>query len=191
MLNEDSILGDGTKLQTHPAVSTPAKQATARAAAALHFQPMPAALAERRPVLAKQLSDCKSLVAAELWAVTPLPQTLTELAIYYAEKQDYACALAVAALITRDCDPYRFPAPFHPVRAKNIFMMAKLLSNTAAETALAEQQGGGGSGGGTVQISAQDRNRMLLLENGGTRKKARLQIEFSDQSLRSAPLTSS
>lgn len=151
MLNEDSILGDGTKLQTHPAVSTPAKQAIARAAAALHFQPMPAALAERRPVLAKQLSDCKSLVAAELWAVTPLPQTLTELAIYYAEKQDYACALAVAALITRDCDPYRFPAPFHPVRAKNIFMMAKLLSNTAAETALAEQQGGG-----TVQVSARD-----------------------------------
>ncbi|KAM0666617.1 hypothetical protein ACQRIU_004472 [Beauveria bassiana] len=151
MLNEDSILGDGTKLQTHPAVSTPAKQAIARAAAALHFQPMPAALAERRAVLSKQLSDCKSLVAAELWAVTPLPQTLTELAIYYAEKQDYACALAVAALITRDCDPYRFPAPFHPVRAKNIFMMAKLLSNTAAETALAEQQGGR-----TVQISARD-----------------------------------
>ncbi|KAM3445159.1 hypothetical protein NHJ13734_000683 [Beauveria thailandica] len=153
MLNEDSILGDGTKLQTHPAVSTPAKQATARAAAALHFQPMPAALAERRPVLVRQLSDCKSLVAAELWAVTPLPQTLAELAIYYAEKQDYACALAVAALVTRDCDPYRFPAPFHPVRAKNIFMMAKLLSNTAAETALAEQQQGGG---GTVQVTARD-----------------------------------
>lgn len=149
MLNEDSILGDGTKLQTHPAVSTPEKQAIARTAAQLHFQPMPSELPARRSVLTKQLSDCKSLIAAELWAVTPLPQTLTELAIYYAEKQDFAFALTVAALITRDCDPYRFPAPFHPVRAKNIFMMAKLLSNTAADTALAEQQGGR-----TVDMSA-------------------------------------
>ncbi|OAA80657.1 SET domain protein [Akanthomyces lecanii RCEF 1005] len=150
MLNEDSILGDGTKLQTHPAVSTPEKQATARAAAELHFQPMPAALSDRRSVLQKQLSDCRDLIAAELWAVTPLPQTLTELAIYYAEKHDYAFALAVAALLTRDCDPYRFPAPFHPVRAKNLFMTAKLLSNTAADTALAETQ----HGDRTVQMSA-------------------------------------
>lgn len=149
MLNEDSILGDGTKLQTHAAVSEPAKQATARAAAELHFQPMPSDLAERRALLRTQLSDCKALAAAELWAVTPLAQTLTELAIYYAERQDYAFALAIAAMITRDCDPYRFPAPFHPVRAKNIFMMAKLLSNTAADTALAEQKGGGGK----VQLS--------------------------------------
>ncbi len=152
MLNEDSILGDGTKLQTHPAVSTPEKQATARAAAQLHFQPMPAELSDRRSVLTKQLSDCKELIAAELWAVTPLPQTLTELAIYYAEKEDYAFALAIAALLTRDADPYRFPAPFHPVRAKNIFMMAKLLSNTAADTAQAEAQHG--PGGRTVQMSA-------------------------------------
>ncbi|TQV95763.1 MYND finger protein [Cordyceps javanica] len=149
-LNDDSILGDGTKLQTHPAVSTPEKQATARAAAQLHFRPMLTELSDRWPVLSKQLSDCKSLVAAELWAVTPLPQTLTELAIYYAEKQDYASALAVAALVARDCDPYRFPAPFHPVRAKNVFMMVKLLSNTAADTALAEQQ----QGGRAVQIPA-------------------------------------
>lgn len=142
MLNEDSILGDGTKLQTHPAVSTPEKQAIARTAADLHFTPMPADLDERRAVLAKQLTACKGLVSADLFAVTPLPQTLTELAIYYAEKEDYAFALAIAALLTRDCDPYRFPAPFHPVRAKNIFMAAKLLSNTAADTALAESKGG-------------------------------------------------
>lgn len=110
---------------------------------------MPSELAERRLVLHKQLSHCKSLIATELWAVNPLPQTLTELAIYYAETQEYTLALAIVALITRDCDPYRFPAPFHPVRAKNIFMMAKLLSNTAADTALAEQKGGK-----TVHITA-------------------------------------
>lgn len=150
MLNEDSILGDGTKLQTHPAVNTPEKQAVARAAARLHFQPMPAELSDRRSVLQKQLSDCRDLVAAELWAVTPLPQTLTELAIYYAERHDYAPALAIAALLTRDCDPYRFPAPFHPVRAKNLLMAAKLLTNTAADTALAETQ----HGNRTVQMSA-------------------------------------
>lgn len=142
MLNEESILGDGIKLQTHPAVSTPSKQATARAATQMHFQPMPSELAERRLVLQKQLFDCKSLIATELWAVNPLPQTLTELAIYYAETQEYTLALAIVALITRHCDPYRFPAPFHPIRAKNILVMAKLLSNTAADIALAEQKGG-------------------------------------------------
>ncbi|ATY62719.1 SET domain [Cordyceps militaris] len=147
-LNDDSVLGDGTKLQTHPAVSTPAPQAVARAAAAaLHFEPFPAALTDRRAALAQQLVGCRGLIDAALWAVTPLPQTLTELAIYYGHKEDFARALAVAALLARDADPYRFPAPFHPVRAKNLYLLAKLLSNTAAETAAEE-------GGKAVQASA-------------------------------------
>ncbi|OAA64902.1 SET domain protein [Cordyceps fumosorosea ARSEF 2679] len=150
-LNDDSILGDGTKLQTHPAVSAPDLQATARAAGNLHFQPPPVALPERRAALERQLSSCRALVAAGLWAVTPLPQTLAELAIYHGEAGDYARALALAALAARDCDPYRFPAPFHPSRAKNLFLLAKLLTNTAADTALAEERDGGGK---AVQVSA-------------------------------------
>lgn len=32
------------------------------------------------------------------------------------------------------CDPYRYPPPFHSARVQGLFRVAKLLSNTAADT---------------------------------------------------------
>lgn len=86
-------------------------------------------------MLLAQYRDCRGLVAGELWAVTPVPQVLTEISIYYAEQGNFASALAVACFVATMCDPYRYVAYFHPVRANTIFMMAKLLANTAEETA--------------------------------------------------------
>lgn len=44
-------------------------------------------------------------------------------------------ALALACHQATQCDPYRYPAPFHPQRTKTLLVIAKLLSNTAADTA--------------------------------------------------------
>lgn len=74
-------------------------------------------------------------MAADLWAVTPLPQLLTEISICYAERGDFAFALAVVCFVATACDPYRFVAHFHPVRVKNLLVIAKLLANTAEATA--------------------------------------------------------
>ncbi|OAQ91726.1 SET domain-containing protein [Purpureocillium lilacinum] len=89
----------------------------------------------RRLQLRAQYSDCRGLVGGELWAVTPVPQVLTEISIYYAEKRNFAFALAVACLIATRADPYRYVAWFHPVRVKNLFMIAKLLAHTAEKSA--------------------------------------------------------
>ncbi|KAI5466723.1 hypothetical protein BGZ63DRAFT_468689 [Mariannaea sp. PMI_226] len=69
-----------------------------------------------------------------LWAVSPLPQILAEIPIYYAEKGNFMYALMTACFVAVNCDPYRHLAPFHPVRVKGLFLIAKLLANTAADT---------------------------------------------------------
>ncbi|KAJ6445742.1 SET domain-containing protein [Purpureocillium lavendulum] len=89
----------------------------------------------RRIQLRAQYSDCRGLVGGELWAVTPVPQVLTEISIFYAEKRNFAFALAVACLVATRADPYRYVAWFHLVRVKNLFMIAKLLAHTAERSA--------------------------------------------------------
>ena len=96
----------------------------------------PEAPDERYKALTKQLRTCGALLSADLWAVSPLPQVLGELAIYYSEKGIHLTALAIASRVATACDPHRYPAPFHPVRVKNILAIAKLLANTAASHAL-------------------------------------------------------
>lgn len=139
-LNQYSLASDTQKLRHHPAGKSSNKTAVARsqgeeAMMTTNSQIMPEELPERKAALRGQLAACRNLIAEDLWAVSPLPQVLTELSIYYAEDGDYISALAVANFVSSRCDPHRFVAPFHPVRAKNLFMMVKLLSNTAADTA--------------------------------------------------------
>ncbi|KJZ76536.1 hypothetical protein HIM_03872 [Hirsutella minnesotensis 3608] len=132
-----------SRLRRHPAVVDSDKQTLARtvgdsATMLMGEQPMadPRDTPEqRRGVLSAQYRDCASLVDAGLWAVTPVPEMVTEISIYYAEQGDFAPALALACLVATECDPYRYLAFFHPARAKTLLMIAKLLANTAEGTA--------------------------------------------------------
>lgn len=88
-------------------------------------------LASKEKTLKEQYAACKDLAALDLWALSPLATLLTEISILYSEKQDFAYALFVACFSACEGDAFRFPAPFHPSRVKNLFVIVKLLSNTA------------------------------------------------------------
>lgn len=137
-LNKFSVAGNLGKLKNHPAVSESSLQSTAQKYSKEPDQ-TPESLPERRTALFAQASACKQLIEGDLWATSPLPQILTELSIYYTEEGNYAFALAIACFVATSCDPYRYVAPFHQVRVKNIFMIAKLLANTAEGSATLEQ----------------------------------------------------
>ncbi|PHH69239.1 hypothetical protein CDD82_7899 [Ophiocordyceps australis] len=92
-------------------------------------------LKERRQALTALYHDCKELVVAGLWAVSPLPQVLSDMVMWFTDHGHYASALAVACLIATACDAYRFTAYFDPVRVRNMLVIAKLLANTAQTTA--------------------------------------------------------
>ncbi|PFH61663.1 hypothetical protein XA68_16673 [Ophiocordyceps unilateralis] len=136
---------DFFKLRSHPAIVDPATQSLARTdseTAVKSFESRPSsdeAPSTRRQMLLAQLRDCAGLATAGLWAVTPVPQILTELSINYAERGDFASALALACFIATSCDPYRYTACFHPTRIKNVLVVAKMLANTAEETAALSQ----------------------------------------------------
>ncbi|EFZ00118.1 SET domain protein [Metarhizium robertsii ARSEF 23] len=117
----------------HPAVTD---KTTQDVAARYTTEParLPDSLPARYAALKAQYRLSRRLADARLWAVSPVPQLLAETAIYFAERADFPCALAVTALAATSCDPFRYAAPFHPVRLKNLFMMAKLLANTAEGT---------------------------------------------------------
>ncbi|KAG8421595.1 hypothetical protein J3458_003461 [Metarhizium acridum] len=132
------VSGDG-----HPALTDKAAQ---DAAARYTTEParLPDSLPARYAALRAQYRLCRKLVDANLWAVSPVPQLLAETAIYFSEKDNFPYAVAVTALMATSCDPFRYPAPFHPVRLKNLFMMAKLLANTAESTGNAVAASAGG-----------------------------------------------
>lgn len=96
---------------------------------------VPDSIAGRKEALGQQLKSCRELIDKNLWAMTPIPQILTELSIFYAEDEKFMFSLAVACLTATKCDPIRYVAPFHPVRVKNVYFVVKLLTNTAALTA--------------------------------------------------------
>lgn len=78
-----------------------------------------------------QYEACRELIDQNLWAVSPLANLLTEVSILYSEKQNFAYALFVACFTACESDAFRFPAAFHPSRVKTLFVIVKLLSNTA------------------------------------------------------------
>jgi SET and MYND domain-containing protein len=75
------------------------------------------------------------LAAEDMWAVSPLPQLLSEISILYAEEGNFVYSLVTACFIVSSCDSYRHVLPYHPVRIKGLLLVAKLLANTAADTA--------------------------------------------------------
>lgn len=83
-----------------------------------------------------QYGDCKELLARDLWALAPLPGLLTTISAHYSDNEEFANALTTACLLATECDPYRHVTPFHPSRVERLYLIAKLLANTAAETAV-------------------------------------------------------
>lgn len=146
-LNKCSLAPDPLHLR-HPEPIRPGKLAVAdaqyRASAelmgAFESQALPEALPERRQVLQAQYRGCRGLVEESLWSFSPLPEILTEISVYFAESGDFASAVALACHVSTNCQPYRFVAPFHPVRVKGLATIAKMLAHTAASTAALPKQ---------------------------------------------------
>ncbi|KEY65659.1 hypothetical protein S7711_08732 [Stachybotrys chartarum IBT 7711] len=139
-LNQISVVPNLSQVKKHAAVTKPTTRSSAKTlgealADMIDSTSTTGSLSERHSALKLQLRRCQPLMTEDLWAVSPLPQLLTEVSIYFAEKGAFASALVVACFVATSCDPYRHPAPHHPVRVKGLFMIAKLLANTAAETA--------------------------------------------------------
>lgn len=135
-----SVLGSNTSsLQNHPGASDPQK---IRVAAQFCTEPDPeltGSSPEAKRMLKIHLTGYKPLIENDLWAVSPLPQILTEVSLYYTHEQKFAYAVAVAAMVAVECDPYRYAAPFHAIRLKNLLMVIKLLVLTAEDSAALRQ----------------------------------------------------
>lgn len=71
--------------------------------------------------------------------MTPLPNVMTEISTWYAEQENWAYALVTACQIATAGDPFRYSAPFHPMRVNGMLLIARLLSNTAFDTAVMSQ----------------------------------------------------
>ncbi|KAF5021169.1 hypothetical protein F66182_6791 [Fusarium sp. NRRL 66182] len=139
-LNHHSLVADVDKLGQHPAATDSDKALVASRCGEelsdlLDEKDQSTSSQGRRVALRARYQRCGGLVAERLWAVSPLPQLLTEVSILYSEEGNYVYALAMACFIATACDPYRHVLPYHPVRIKGLLLIAKLLANTAADTA--------------------------------------------------------
>ncbi|KAG5921733.1 hypothetical protein E4U42_005727 [Claviceps africana] len=140
-----SVVGrDASRLRHHPGASDPHRM---QIAARFCAQPDPelgdSSSPDGRALLKKHLAGCAALMDNDLWAVAPLPQVLTEVSLCYVREQRYAYAVVVAAMVAVECDPYRYAAPFHVVRLKNLLMVVKLLAWTAEDAAALRGRGRG------------------------------------------------
>ncbi|KAJ4272186.1 hypothetical protein NW762_000897 [Fusarium torreyae] len=138
-LNRHSLVADIGKLGQHPAATDSNKVSAARRygeklSDLIDEKEQASSLEGRRITLRAHYQRCRGLIAGNLWAVSPLSQLLTEISILHTEEGNFIYALATACFIATSCDPYRHVLPYHPVRIKGIMLVAKLLSNTAADT---------------------------------------------------------
>lgn len=138
-LTRFSLVTDGAKLRENRVASNPSLSASANSYSEAATRAVDSLLIAdsaqaQRSLLQKQYRACKQLVKEDLWAMSPLPNVLSEISISYAEDENFPFALAISCHIAIACDPYRHVAAFHSVRLKGLFMIAKLLANTAADT---------------------------------------------------------
>lgn len=139
-VNRQGLVSDLLKLREHPAgvdwdKASLGREHSEKLVDLVDTKGTSGPLEERRAVLQTWYQKCQGLISEDMWALSPLPQLLTEISILYAEEGNFVYALATACHIATACDPYRHVAPFHPVRIKGLFLVAKLLANTAADTA--------------------------------------------------------
>ncbi|KAK0392320.1 hypothetical protein NLU13_1816 [Sarocladium strictum] len=120
-LNKESLLPDLINVEQHPAMTgNPATR-----------QKIQRFLKATDPSTA-QIHEMK---ADGLWALPGVAESINADIVARIEDGNISEALALACLQATHSDPYRYPAPFHPVRVKNLLVIAKLISNTAAITA--------------------------------------------------------
>jgi hypothetical protein len=139
-MNRHSLVADVGKLGQHPAATDSNKASTATNCSEelsdLIDEKDPTLSPEdRRKVLRARYQRCKGLTTEKLWAVSPLPQLLTEVSILYIEESNFIYALTTACFVATSSDPYRHVLPYHPIRIKGLLLVAKLLANTAADIA--------------------------------------------------------
>ncbi|KAG8675276.1 hypothetical protein FPOAC2_01325 [Fusarium poae] len=142
-MNHHSLVADVGKLGRHPGATdlnkvSAAKRHSEELSELLEEKESTGSLETRRSYLRKRYQRCRGLAAEDMWAISPLPQLLSEISILYAEEGNFAYALVTACFITTSCDSYRHVIPYHPVRTKGLLLVAKLLANTAADTAYLE-----------------------------------------------------
>jgi hypothetical protein len=71
---------------------------------------------------------CQPLVRAKMWAIEPLPGTVSALIKQYAEDGNFIHALPLQCFLSMYCDPHNYPAPFDPWRVKGFLSTARLIS---------------------------------------------------------------
>ncbi|KAG5979571.1 hypothetical protein E4U55_005016 [Claviceps digitariae] len=131
-----SVVGSNTpQLQHHPGASDPHKIQIAAQFCSAPDPELTGSSPEARRLLKLHLRRYMALMDNDLWAVSPLPQTLTEVSLCYTHEQKFTYAVVVAAMVAVECDPYRYAAPFHIVRLQNLLMVVKLLVWTAEDAA--------------------------------------------------------
>ncbi|KAH7197621.1 uncharacterized protein B0J16DRAFT_366802 [Fusarium flagelliforme] len=139
-MNRHSLVADIGKLGRHPVATNSSKISAARRyseelSGLLDEKESTGSLEGRRTSLRMRYQQCRGLVSEEMWATSPLAQLLSEISILYAEEGNFVYALVTACFIATSCDPYRHVLPYHPIRIKGLLLVAKLLANTAADTA--------------------------------------------------------
>ncbi|KAI1376342.1 hypothetical protein F4677DRAFT_89043 [Hypoxylon crocopeplum] len=93
--------------------------------------------ADKHKELRRRWRMCAKLRKVESYAVEPLTQVLVEASVYFSIQGNFAYGLAIACFLALNSDPYKGPMPFFEPRVRRMFVMAKLLTNTAATTDLA------------------------------------------------------
>ncbi|CVL10347.1 hypothetical protein LB506_000214 [Fusarium annulatum] len=139
-MNRHSLVADVGKLGKHPAATDSTKASTATSFSeqlsdVIDEKDPTLSPEDRRRVLGARYQQCRGLTAENLWAVSPLPQLLTEVSILYIEESNFIYALTTACFVATSSEPYRYVLPHHPIRIKGLLLVAKLLANTAADTA--------------------------------------------------------
>lgn len=86
---------------------------------------------EKQKQLRRRWSACKPLRDSRAYAIEPLPHVLAEASMYFGEQGNFAHSLCISSFIATKIEPYKSAAPFAPQRVKGVFMVAKLLANTA------------------------------------------------------------
>ncbi|KAJ3563570.1 hypothetical protein NPX13_g8149 [Xylaria arbuscula] len=86
---------------------------------------------EKQKQLRQRWSACKLLRDSCAYAIEPLPHVLAEASMYFGEQNKFTHSLCISSFIATQVEPYKTPAPFAPQRIKGVFIVAKLLANTA------------------------------------------------------------
>jgi SET and MYND domain-containing protein len=91
---------------------------------------------DKEKQLRQRWAACKPLRKCDAYAIEPLPRVLTEASMYFGEQGNFTFSLSISSFLAICVDPYKAAAPFTPQRVKGMWMIAKLLANTAPTAAL-------------------------------------------------------